>query len=119
MRFYLWLTTGMITKEWVAIHRKHHGHTERAGDPHSPKIFGLWTVLFGGAWLYAKAAGDHIQVQRWGQHTPNDWIERHLYTPWSNLGIMIMLGVDLALWGLGGLAVWIVQMIWVLYPCVN
>ena len=113
MRFWLWLTTGMITKQWVAIHRKHHRLTDRAGDPHSPHVFGLWKVLFGGAFLYASAAKEETVLAQYGIGTPDDWIENKLYTPYNYLGILIMLWIDIQLFGMLGLLVWGVQMIWI------
>ena len=113
MRFWLWLTTGMRTQEWVAVHRMHHSMTERPGDPHSPVVFGIWRVLFGGAWLYARATQNRQDMEQWGKMTPDDWMERHVYTPWANWGILVMLLLDLVLFGAWGLAVWAVQMIWV------
>ncbi len=113
MRFWLWLTTGMVTREWVAIHRKHHQAADTEADPHSPKQYGIWRVLFGGAFLYAKAARNKILIQDLGQGTPNDWIEERLYTPHSRLGILLMLIIDLALFGPVGFVVWCVQMIWI------
>ena len=113
MRFWLWMTTGMITKEWVAIHRKHHQRSDQEGDPHSPQIFGIWRVLFGGALLYAKAAKNKLLIQELGQGTPNDWIEENLYTPHSRLGILLMLIIDLVLFGPVGFVVWGVQMLWI------
>jgi stearoyl-CoA desaturase (delta-9 desaturase) len=113
MRFWLWLTTGMVTKQWVAIHRKHHQASDTESDPHSPKIYGIWRVLFGGAFLYHKASKDRIMVEKLGVGTPNDWIEENLYTPHSRLGILLMLIIDLLLFGPWGFVVWGVQMIWV------
>ncbi len=113
MRFWLWLTTGMVTKEWVAIHRKHHQASDTELDPHSPKVYGIWRVLFGGAFLYVKAAKNKILIQELGHGTPNDWIEEKLYTPHSRLGILLMLIVDLALFGPVGFVVWGVQMLWI------
>ncbi len=113
MRFWLWLTTGMVTKEWVAVHRKHHQASDTEADPHSPKIYGIWRVLFGGVGLYIKAAKNKLLVQELGMGTPNDWIEEKLYTPHSRLGILIMLIIDLALFGPVGFVVWGVQMIWI------
>ena len=113
MRFWLWMTTGMITKQWVAIHRKHHQAADTEADPHSPKIYGIWTVLFKGAWLYNKASKNKILVQDLGHGTPNDWIEENLYTPHSRLGIFLMLIIDLVLFGFWGLLVWGIQMIWI------
>jgi len=113
MRFWLWLTTGMVTKEWVAIHRKHHQRSDQEGDPHSPQIYGIWRVLFGGALLYAQAAKNKILLEELGTGTPNDWIEENLYTPHSRLGILIMLIIDLVLFGPVGFVVWGVQMLWI------
>ena len=113
MRFWLWLTTGQITKQWVAIHRKHHRFTEQEGDPHSPHIHGFWRVLFKGAVLYHTASKDTEMVQQYGVGTPDDWIERTLYTPHSRLGILLMLVIDLVLFGPWGLLVWGIQMIWI------
>jgi stearoyl-CoA desaturase (delta-9 desaturase) len=113
MRFWLWMTTGMVTKQWVAIHRKHHSKTDVEGDPHSPQMYGIWRVLFGGAWLYHDASKDTKMVQNFGVGTPDDWIERKLYTPHSRLGILLMLVIDLVLFGPWGFVVWGVQMIWV------
>lgn len=113
MRFWLWLTTGMVTKEWVAVHRKHHRFCEQAGDPHSPKIFGLFNVLFGGAFLYANASKDKNMVDSFGIGTPDDFIERHLYTPHSRLGIAILFVLDIWLFGAMGALIWVVQMLWI------
>jgi stearoyl-CoA desaturase (delta-9 desaturase) len=113
MRFWLWLTTGMVTKQWVAIHRKHHQLTEKEGDPHSPHVFGIWTVLFKGAGLYHTASKDSAMVATYGQGTPNDWIERNLYTKHSGLGILLMLLINLYLFGIIGLLIWGIQMIWI------
>lgn len=113
MRFWLWITTGMVTKQWVAIHRKHHQASDTAQDPHSPQIYGIWRVLFGGAFLYHTASKDTAMVEKLGVGTPNDWMERHVYTPHSRLGILLMLVIDLVLFGPWGLVVWGVQMIWI------
>ena len=112
-RLWLWLTTGMNTREWVAIHRKHHQASDTPADPHSPKVYGIWRVLFGGAFLYAKAAQDQDMVKKLGVGTPNDWIERKIYTPHPWLGILAMLVIDLVLFGGAGLIVWGIQMIWI------
>jgi stearoyl-CoA desaturase (delta-9 desaturase) len=113
MRFWLWLTTGMVTEEWVAIHRKHHQKSDQPGDPHSPQIYGIWTVLFKGAFLYKQSARDRAMVAQLSTGTPDDWIERNLYRPHSALGLVLMLIIDLCLFGLWGWVVWGVQMIWV------
>ena len=113
MRFWLWLTTGQVTKQWVAIHRKHHRFTEQDGDPHSPHVFGFWRVLFKGAFLYHTASRDKEMVAQYGVGTPDDWIEQNVYTKHSRVGIMLMLLIDLLLFGLPGLLVWGIQMIWI------
>ena len=113
MRFWLWLTTGMTTKQWVAIHRKHHQNTDVEGDPHSPHVFGIKTVMTTGWYLYNKASKDADFVMQYGKGTPKDWIERKLYTPHTRLGILLMLVIDLLLFGPWGLLVWGVQMIWI------
>ena len=113
MRAWLWMTTGMITKQWVAIHRRHHRFDDAEGDPHSPHIFGIWTVFFKGALLYNKASKDKQMVRQYGVGTPDDWIERNLYTPHSRLGITIMLVINLCLFGLWGWLVWLVQLVWI------
>ena len=113
MRFWLWLTTGMVTKEWVAIHRKHHQSTDRDGDPHSPLVYGIWRVLFKGALLYHDAAKDRAMVNSYGVGTPSDWIERTLYTRHSRLGIGILLVLNLWFFGWIGAIIWAVQMLWI------
>jgi stearoyl-CoA desaturase (delta-9 desaturase) len=112
-RFWLWLTTGMITKEWVAIHRKHHAFVERDGDPHSPMVYGIGKVFFRGAELYRHEAANAETLKRFGHGTPDDWIERNLYSRHSSLGILIMLGIDVVLFGAMGLTVWAIQMAWI------
>ena len=113
MRFWLFLTTGMVTGEWVAIHRRHHQRSDQAGDPHSPQVYGIWRVLFGGALLYKQAAKDRDMVAQLSTGTPDDWIERNLYRPHSALGIVLMLVIDLCLFGAWGLLVWGIQMLWI------
>lgn len=113
MRFWLWLTTGMITKQWVAVHRKHHRYTDEADDPHSPVHYGIWRVLFKGAGLYHSASKDKQMIQQYGVGTPDDWIETNLYTPHSRYGILLMLVIDLLLFGPWGFLAWGVQMIWI------
>lgn len=112
-RFWLWMTTGMVTKEWVAIHRKHHARCEREGDPHSPMLFGIWKVLFRGAELYRQESENQETMAKFGHGTPNDWLERNVYAKHSALGILIMLVIDLLLFGVVGLTVWAVQMAWI------
>ena len=113
-RFWLWLTTGMITREWIAIHRKHHARCETKEDPHSPQFYGIWRVLFGGVGLYQTEARNQETLEIYGRGAPNDWIERHVYSGrYRHLGVLIMLVVDLLLFGLPGLAVYAVQMVWI------
>lgn len=111
-RFWLWLTTGQVTKEWAAIHRKHHAKCEQPDDPHSPHVYGIKTVLLQGYELYRKEAQNKDTLARFGHGTPNDWIERHLYSRFSFAGVALMLLIDLLLFGAAGLAVWAVQMVW-------
>lgn len=112
-RFWLWLTTGQVTKEWAAIHRKHHAKCEREGDPHSPVVFGIKKVLLEGAELYRAEAKNQETMQRYGHGTPDDWIEKNLYTKHTAKGIFLMLAIDIALFGVLGLTVWAVQMAWI------
>jgi len=112
-RFWLWLTTGMTTKNWVAIHRKHHARCETPEDPHSPQVLGLNNVLFEGAELYRKAGENKETLTRYGQGTPDDWLENKLYSPYSAKGIFLMLFIDLLLFGLPGITIWAVQMAWI------
>lgn len=112
-RFWLWLTTGMVTKEWAAIHRKHHAKVETAEDPHSPVARGIKKVFFEGAELYRIESMNKETLQRYGEGTPDDWIERNLYTRHSIWGIVLMLIINLALFGTMGLTIWALQMIWI------
>ena len=112
-RFWLWLTTGMVTKEWVAIHRKHHAKCETEDDPHSPQTRGIDTVLLRGSELYRAEAKDAQTIAKFGIGTPNDWIERNLYTRFSVTGVAVMLIIDVLLFGAIGVTVWAVQMLWI------
>ncbi len=112
-RFWLWLTTGMVTREWVAIHRKHHAKCETPEDPHSPQVLGIRKVLLEGSELYQAEAKNQDTLERYGRGTPDDWIERHLFTPHRSIGITLMLAVDLILFGPIGLTIWAVQMLWI------
>lgn len=113
-RFWLWLTTGMVTREWVAVHRKHHAQVETAADPHSPQIQGIHKVLWLGAWLYRKEARRDDTLEKYGCGTPDDWIERCIYTPCTYWGPALMLLIDLTLFGAWpGATMWIVQMLWI------
>ena len=111
-RFWLWLTTGQVTKEWASIHRKHHAKCEQAEDPHSPHVYGIKTVLLQGYELYRAEAVKPETLARYGHGTPNDWLERNLYTRFSHLGLVLLLLIDLTLFGALGLTVWAVQMVW-------
>jgi stearoyl-CoA desaturase (delta-9 desaturase) len=111
-RFWLWMTTGQVTKEWASIHRKHHAKCEQPEDPHSPHVHGIKTVLLQGYELYRAEAANLETMSRYGHGTPNDWLERNLYSRFSTLGVALMLVIDLALFGAAGLAVWAVQMMW-------
>jgi stearoyl-CoA desaturase (delta-9 desaturase) len=113
MRLWLWLTTGMVTKQWVAIHRKHHRFSDVEGDPHSPHVYGIARVFFKGAGLYHTASKDADMVKTYGAGTPDDWVERNLYTKHSRLGILLMLIIDLLFFGPWGMVVWGIQMLWI------
>ena len=112
-RFWLWLTTSTVTKQWVAVHRKHHAKCETAEDPHSPVAHGIKTVLLTGRELYAVEAAKAETLKKFGHGTPDDWLERTLYTPRNNWGPIAMLLIDLALFGAIGITVWAVQMVWI------
>ena len=112
-RFWLWLTTGMVTKEWAAIHRKHHAKCETVDDPHSPQILGINTVLSRGAELYKQEARNQETLSKFGHGTPDDWIEHNIYSKFSWQGVGLMLIIDVSLFGAVGLTVWAVQMLWI------
>ncbi len=112
-RFWLWLTTGMNTKAWTAIHRKHHAKCEKEEDPHSPQIFGLRKVLWQGAELYRAEALNEDTLRRYGHGTPDDWVERRIYSRHPILGVALMLVIDLLLFGAVGAALWALQMAWI------
>ncbi len=111
-RFWMWLTTGIVTKAWVAIHRKHHAKCETSEDPHSPQILGLATVFFQGSELYRKEAANLETLARYGAGTPDDWIEQNVYTKYHSKGILLMLLIDIVLFGVPGIMVWAIQMAW-------
>ena len=113
MRVSLWLMTGVKTREWVAVHRKHHAFADREGDPHSPEVEGLWAILFGGVFFYQRAAKDKEMLEKYGKECPDDWIERHLYSrfAWSGLVVMLLIDVYLFSWATG-LLVWTGMTIW-------
>lgn len=112
-RFWSWLTMAMVTKEWVAVHRMHHAKCETAEDPHSPRFHGINQVLWRGVELYQEARLDKSMLEKYGKGTPDDWIERNLYTPRATLGPVLMLVISVALFGLPGLFMWALQMAWI------
>ncbi|MEM4986536.1 fatty acid desaturase [Collimonas sp. H4R21] len=112
-RFWLWLTTGMVTKEWASIHRKHHAKCDTEEDPHSPVTRGIKKVFWEGAELYRAESKNLETMEKFGHGTPDDWIERNLYTKHSALGIVAMLFIDIMLFGVIGVSVWAVQMVWI------
>ncbi len=112
-RAWLWLTTGMTTLQWTAIHRKHHAKCEQAEDPHSPQVYGLRKVLWQGAELYRAEARNADTMSRYGHGTPKDWVERHVYSRFPILGVSIVLVVDVLLFGALGAALWAMQMVWI------
>ena len=112
-RFWLWLTTGMVTKQWAAIHRKHHAKCETIDDPHSPQVLGIETVLSRGAELYRAEAKNQETIDKFGHGTPDDWIEKNLYSRFQWQGVALMLIIDVVLFGALGATVWAVQMLWI------
>ncbi len=112
-RFWLWLTTGMVTREWTAIHRKHHAKCETAEDPHSPVTRGIGKVLLEGAELYRAESQNRKTIEKYGYGTPDDWIEHHVYSKYSRHGVALMLIIDVSLFGVIGVTVWAVQMLWI------
>jgi len=113
MRAWLWLTTGMVTKQWVAVHRKHHQYSDAPGDPHSPHVFGIAHVFFKGALLYHEASKDTVMVDSYGRGTPADWMEHNLYSAHSRLGIGILFLFNTLVFGWWGPLIWGIQMIWI------
>src|SRR5688572_4911172 len=113
-RFWLWLTTGMVTKEWAAIHRKHHAKVETADDPHSPQVHGINRVLWLGVFLYVKEAHNAETMERYGHGTPDDWMERNVYTPYSAWGVFLLLAMNLLIFGVvPGVLIWLTQIAWI------
>ena len=112
-RFWLWLTTGMVTREWVAVHRKHHAKCETPDDPHSPSVLGISKVLWQGSELYQQEAARRETLESYGHLTPDDWLERHVYAGHPYLGITLMALIDIALFGIAGLVLWAIQMVWI------
>jgi stearoyl-CoA desaturase (Delta-9 desaturase) len=112
-RFWLWITTGMVTGQWVAIHRKHHATTDIEGDPHSPVMLGIKKVFWEGAELYRAASKDKEMIEKYSHGTPDDWIENNVYKKYSSKGIFLMLAMDVLLFGIPGVSIWAIQMMWI------
>jgi len=113
-RFWLWLTTGMVTKEWAAIHRKHHAKCETTEDPHSPQVYGINRVLWAGVFLYVKESGNRETMERYGHGTPDDWLERNVYARHQIFGLTLMGVINIALFGLvPGALILLTQMVWI------
>jgi stearoyl-CoA desaturase (delta-9 desaturase) len=112
-RFWLWMTTGMLTGQWAAIHRKHHAKCETEEDPHSPQTRGIWKVLLEGAELYRTEAKNEETMRKFSHGTPNDWMERNVYTKYPILGVSLMMVLNVALFGVVGLTIWAIQMVWI------
>ncbi len=109
-RFWIWMSSGMLTKEWVAVHRKHHAFSDEPGDPHSPVVFGLRKVLLEGRELYTEEAAHPETLEKYGRGTPDDWIERNVYSRYWNVGIILMVVTDLVLFGVPGIIIIAIQM---------
>jgi stearoyl-CoA desaturase (delta-9 desaturase) len=112
-RFWGWLTTGMVVREWVAIHRKHHAKVETEEDPHSPQVFGIKKVFFDGVALYREASYNKADMEKYGRGTPDDWFERKLFGSHPYWGPTLMAIINVSLFGVVGLAIWAIQMIWI------
>ena len=112
-RFWLWMAPGIGTGPWTAVHRKHHAKCEMAEDPHSPQTFGIWKVVLKGSELYTAESRNEETLRRFGRGTPDDWIERNVYAKYPNLGISLLMVIDVALLGVVGVSVWAVQMMWI------
>lgn len=112
-RFWLWISTGMVTSDWVAIHRKHHATTDMEGDPHSPKMLGIKKVFWEGAELYRQARKDREMIAKYSHGTPSDWLEKNVYSRYSSKGVLLMLAIDLFLFGVPGISIFGLQMLWI------
>ena len=112
-RFWLWLTTGQVTKEWAAIHRKHHAKCDTEEDPHSPVTRGIKKVFWEGAELYRAESKNMETMEKYGHGTPTDWMERNVYTRFSWAGVVALFFINFALFGVIGISVWAVQMMWI------
>jgi len=113
MRFWLWARTAMPTKEWVAVHRCHHAHVDTAEDPHSPIFYGIWRVVLKGTALYHRAAHNASVIEQYGKGTPDDFLERRIYTPLSVIGPTLTLITNVFIFGMWGLGMWFVEMAWI------
>jgi len=113
LRFWCWLSTAMVTKEWVAVHRKHHAKCETDEDPHSPQVYGINKVLWEGVALYKVAALNKADMEKYGVGTPDDWIERNLYSRYPEMGPTLLALISIALFGVVGVALWALQMVWI------
>lgn len=115
MRAWLWMTTGMVTREWVAVHRKHHSSVDADGDPHSPWSSGnsIWSIFPFGVIQYVKAVRDKSMIEQFGHNTPNDWVETEVYSKYPAGGIVIMLCINMYFFGIAGAAIWLIQMAWI------
>ncbi len=113
MRLWLWLTTGMVTQEWMAVHRAHHRYSDKPGDPHSPIVFGNLNIFLRGVRYYRMAIKEGLDLKSYAPDAPNDWIERKLYTPYHYYGILVLLAINIALFGLWGILCWLVQILWI------
>jgi stearoyl-CoA desaturase (delta-9 desaturase) len=112
-RLWLWLTTGQVTREWMAVHRKHHAKVETEEDPHSPQVYGILTVLLQGTELYRAGVRDRAAIERYGHGAPDDWLERNVYTRHSGKGYFLAMALNVLLFGPIGLTIWAVQMLWI------
>jgi len=112
-RLWAWMTTGMVTKEWAAIHRKHHAYADKEGDPHSPHVYGLKELMLRGAELYKKEASNKETIAKYGNGTPDDWLEKNIYSKYDSLGVWLMLSINILLFGVMGITIWAVQMMWI------
>jgi stearoyl-CoA desaturase (delta-9 desaturase) len=112
-RFWQWLTTGMITKEWVAVHRKHHAFVEKEGDPHSPHVYGIHRILWLGVFQYVKACATENICEKYGRGTPDDWLENYVYSKFQSGGVILMLLINTTAFGWMGLLIWAIQMLWI------
>lgn len=111
-RFWIWVTTSIGTKEWVAVHRKHHAKCETSEDPHSPVIYGIWNILFGGVYYYKKQTRIKENLDQYGMGTPDDWLERNVYVRYKYRGVIALLPINIVLFGSAGALIWLIQMLW-------